>query len=673
MSPVTAHLDLPLPAANSKTARALDKHTHAWLLLTTALAMSPLLLQLPLVFSGILLGTSLLVATLGWKRPLPAALRVLLVFTLLVALGWQMGVRPGRDSGGALLAAMLALKPGELHSLRDARSLLGFALFTPFAAFLLDQGPLTLALALLAVICTLLTLQQLASQETGCAAAPLRRQWKVVGRLLLVGLPLTLSAFWLLPRLSTPLWGVPDYAQAKPGLSDTMEPGTWLDLLGDDSPVLRAVFFGETPPPQQRYWRGPVLTQFDGRIWRRLRRPARYYPVPEVIAKPPQWDYRVEYEPSQRNELVALELPLEVPEGATLNADVILFSNKDLNKPTQWRMRAAQVEQFQVDLPPRLREQTLQLPTGFNPRTLALGQQWRSEAGEGLEADRVIVQRALEWMGQEFSYTLDTVLAGRHSADEFLFEQKTGFCEHFSSAFAILMRSAGIPARIVTGYVGGEYNRFGNYWLIRKERAHAWTEVWLPERGWVRADPTAAVAPERILDTLASLSAAVQDEDGGGGGIDITTHWQRLIELGDWLRSSWNTAVLSFDADMQQQLLSPFGVEKLNPAQLVGLFSALAAFALALMVWLLARGERQRDPLLRAWQRLCRRYVRLGLARQHHEPALQWAKRVEQKHPGSGLVALSQRFNRARYAKPSTVNRANLLRDITRHRPKSKK
>jgi len=670
MTTVSAPLG-SLPA-NSKTARALNPHTHAWLLLTAALAMLPLLLQLPLMLTGILLFTSTLVATLGWKRPLPVTLRVLLVFTLLVALGWQLGLRPGRDSGGALLAAMLALKPGELHTLRDARSLLGFALFTPFAAFLLDQGPLTLGLALLAVICTLLTLQQLASQETGSAAPPLRTQWKVVGRLLLVGLPLTLSAFWLLPRLSTPLWGVPDYAAAKPGLSDTMEPGQWLDLLSDDSPVLRAVFFGATPPPQQRYWRGPVLTQFDGRIWRRLRRPPRYYPVPEVIATQPQWEYRLEYEPSQRTELVALELPLDVPEGATLNADFILFSNKDLNSPTQWRIRSAQVVQFQADLPPRVREQTLQLPTGFNPRTLALGQQWRNEAGYGPEADIAIVNRALEWIGREFSYTLDTPLAGRHSADEFLFEQKAGFCEHFSSAFAVLMRSAGIPTRIVTGYVGGEYNRFGNYWLVRKERAHAWTEVWLPERGWVRTDPTAVVAPERILDTLANLGATQQGEEGEAGW-DISTHWQRLIELGDWLRSSWNTAILSFDADTQQQLLSNWGVEKLNPAQLVGLFSALAALALALMVWLLARGERQRDPLLRAWHRLCRRYTRLGLARQHHEPALQWAKRVEQNYPGSGLVSLSQRFNRVRYAQPSTINKANLLRDLARHRPKSKR
>jgi len=670
MSTVLAHhLDASLPA-KGKTARALDAHTHAWLLLTAALAMVPLLLQLPLVLTGILLCTAIIVSILGWKRPLPTALRVLLVFTLLAALGWQLGLRPGRDSGGALLAAMLALKPGELNTLRDARSLLGFALFTPFAAFLLDQGPLTLGLALLAVMSTLLTLQQLASQETGCAAAPLRRQWKVVGRLLLVGLPLTLSAFWLLPRLSTPLWGVPDYSMAKPGLSDTMEPGQWLDLLTDDTPVLRATFFGATPAPQQRYWRGPVLTQFDGRTWRRLRRPPHYYPVPEVIASQPQWDYRVEYEPSQRTELVALELPLEIPEGTTLNADLILFSNKDLNNPTQWRLRSAQVEQFQVDLPPRLREQTLQLPTGFNPRTLALGQQWRNEAGYGLEADKAIIKRALEWIGREFSYTMDTPLAGRHSADEFLFEQKAGFCEHFSSAFTLLMRSAGIPARIVTGYAGGDYNRFGGYWLVRKERAHAWTEVWLPDRGWVRADPTAVVAPERILDTLANLSAA--EQGGGEGELYAGTYWQRLIELGDWLHSSWNTAILSFDADTQQQLLRPWGVEKLNPAQLVGLFSALAALALALMVWLLARGERQRDPLLRAWHRLCRRYTRLGLARQNHEPALQWAQRVEQTYPGSGLVILSQRFNRARYAPPSAVNKANLLRDLARHRPKSK-
>ncbi|WP_172675110.1 transglutaminase-like domain-containing protein, partial [Stenotrophomonas pictorum] len=289
------------------------------------------------------------------------------------------------------------------------------------------------------------------------------------------------------------------------------------------------------------------------------------------------------------------------------------------------------------------------------------GRQWRSEAG-GDEA--AIVQRALQWITGEFAYTLETPLAGRHSADEFLFEQKAGFCEHFSSAFVVLMRSAGIPARVVTGYAGGVRNRFGDYWVVRKMDAHAWSEVWLSGRGWVRVDPTAAVATERIYDTL-------EDRLGraNAGGFDVAGQWNQLAQLGDWMRRGWNDMVLSFDARRQQQLLRPLGIERLQPAQLIALFAVLALLTVGAMIRLLARGERERDPLLRAWHRLGARYTRLGLAREPHESATAWAQRVEEKHPGSDLPLLSQRFSDARYAGAQS-DLASLLADLRRHRPK---
>jgi len=653
------------------TPRPFDQRTHVQLLLTTALAMLPLLLQLPLNLSVLFAGVAGIIAFLGWRRPLPLLLKIILVLTLLVAISLQLGSRPGRESGCALLVAMLTLKPGELHSVRDARSLLGFALFVPFSAFLLDQGPLTSLLTLLAVIATLLSLQQLVFQEIGGPQSNWQGQAQVIGRLLLVGLPLTLSAFWLVPRLATPLWGAPEYLTGKPGLADSMEPGQWLDLINDDSPVLRARFFGTEPEPQYRYWRGPVLTLFDGRTWRRLQRPARRNLLPEIRHDASvQWHYQLDYEPSERDELVVLELPLDAPEDSVLNADYTLFSQKDLTTPTQWQLRSAPVQQFQTELPPRLRELSLYLPENFNPRTLALGQQWRTEAGEGAAADSVIVNRALEWIGRDFSYTMDTPLPGRHSADEFLFQYQAGFCEHFSAAFVILMRSAGIPARIVTGYAGGNYNRYGQYWLIRRDHAHAWAEVWIAERGWVRVDPTAAVAPERILDTINDRLIAREAAAASGGGIDVGLQWQRMVQWGDWLRNSWNTAVLSFDAKTQRVMLRPLGVDQLTPTQLTGLFALLSILAVVLMLAWLARGEREQDRLLRAWHRLGRRYNRIGLGRQPHEPALQWAQRVEQQQPGSGLIALSQRFNLVRYAL-HPADQTALLRDITRHRPPS--
>ena len=196
---------------------------------------------------------------------------------------------------------------------------------------------------------------------------------------------------------------------------------------------------------------------------------------------------------------------------------------------------------FAPELRPTLRRMALQLPSGFNPRTIALAQRWRGEAGEGAAADAAIAQRAMRMINQDFGYTLAVPLAGRNAVDEFLFQTRAGYCEHFSSAFVVLMRAARIPARVVTGYVGGYRNPIGGYWLVRNSDAHAWAEVWLPGRGWVRFDPTAAVAPERIYDTLA-------DRTPGAGGLGGLGNLTPVQDLGDWRRRGWNDVVLGFDA-----------------------------------------------------------------------------------------------------------------------------
>lgn len=641
-------------------APTLDRNARTWTLASAALALLPLLLQLPPMLATVIAVAALLTAALSWRRVLPMPVRLLLVLGMLAAIVWQMGlVRPGRDTGCALLAAMLAIKSSELRSLRDARSLLGFALFSPFAAFLLDQGPLTTLLAALAGLCALLALQRLAQGEGHADALPLRGQLKGVGRLLALGLPLALASFWLFPRLSTPLWGVPERAVSTPGLSDSMEPGQWLDLMADDTPALRVQFFGAVPDPDQRYWRGPVLTDFDGRRWTRDR--ARTQRPPAIVdAGARGWDYQIDYEPTDRRQLVALDLPTRAPEGSTLDADMSLLSDRTLSALSRWRLHSAPPQHFDSALPPYLRRAALQLPAGFNPRTATLARQWRHEAGSN---DEAVVRRALQWITTDFSYTLDTPVAGRDPIDEFLFGYKAGFCEHFSSAFVVLMRNAGIPARVVTGFAGGTRNRVGDYWVVRRMDAHAWAEVWLPQRGWVRVDPTAAVAPERILDTL-------DDRLLAEAGNPLQQRWLQLGQMGDWLRRGWNDLVLSFDARRQQQLFKPLGLDDLKPGQLLSGFVMAALAAVLWMAWLLARGERERDPLLRAWHRLGRRYARLGLAREPHEPALLWARRVHARRPDPALLALSQRFADARYAGTCT-DLASLLRDLRRHRPTS--
>lgn len=642
----------------TERAPLLDLHARGWALASTGLALLPLLLQLPTVLAGTIAGVALLTALVSRRGLLPVTVRLVLVLAMLALIYLQMGIRPGRDTGCALLAAMLAIKSSELHSLRDARSLLGFALFAPFAAFLLDQGPLTTLLATLAGLCALLALQRLAQVEGQARPPALRQQLRGVLRLLVIGLPLAMATFWLFPRLSQPLWGLPDRAVSRPGLSDTMEPGQWLDLMADDTPALRAQFQGPVPPADQRYWRGPVLSHFDGRRWIRDRHSEGRAPAP-VQSGPPRWTYTIDYEPTDRRQLVALDLPVSAPAGAQLTADYSLVSDRTLSSLSRWTLQSAPPQLFGTNLSPWQRQLALQLPDGFNPRTAALARKWRAEAGND---DAALVRRSLDWIRAEFAYSLDAELPGRNAVDEFLFDQKVGFCEHFSSSFVVLMRNAGVPARVVTGFAGGVRNPLGNYWVVRRMDAHAWAEVWLPGRGWVRVDPTAAVAPERIYDTLEDRLGA---EAGGMQGA-----WLQTGQAMDWLRRGWNEMVLSFDASRQQQLLKPLGMPDLSPAQLISGLVVTTMLALGAMAWVLARGERERDPLLRAWHRLGRRYAKLGLAREPSEPATEWAHRVDAHRGNPELLALSQRFVHARYA-GTHVDRASLLADLRRHRPSS--
>ncbi len=647
-----------------RTSLELDAASRRGVLLAGAACLLPLLLQLP----GLLaLAVALIAATSGLlaaRRNVPGWLRALLALGLLGLVLAQGGFSFGRDTGCALLAAMLAIKPSELRSIRDARSLLGFALFAPFATFLLDQGPLSLLLGLLGVVLALSAMVRLSAQESGLAPATgdRRRQLALVLRLVAIGLPLALAAFWLFPRIATPLWGVPQLSAARPGLSDEMSPGQWLDLMADDTPALRATFNGAVPAPEQMYWRGPTLSDFDGRSWTASEW-LRHLPPAEVTHGTPVWDYEITLEPTERHLLVALEMPVDLPEGMRASHDYTLTSARRLDQLSRWRLRSAPPRQFEADLPATLRALSLRLPEGFNPRTHALAQQWRAEGDD----DAAIVARALAWIRAELAYTLDTPLPGRHAVDEFLFEQKAGFCEHFSSAFTVLMREAGIPARVVTGYVGGVRNRYGDYWVVRRMDAHAWAEVWLDGRGWVRVDPTAAVAPERIYDTLEDRLGAGAGGIGGGDGLLLP-----LRDLGDWALQGWNDFVLGFDAGRQQRLLQRFGIRNLDAPALIALFSLCAALALGWMLWLVARGERERDPLLRAWRQLGRRYARLGLARRADEPATAWAQRVAAAQAdGAGpLQEITRRFVAARYAADAGSNAdPDLLRALRAHRP----
>jgi transglutaminase-like putative cysteine protease len=633
---------------------------RAWCMAAAAACLLPLLLQVPTGLAWTLAAIAAL--GVGVVRPWPMVLRLTVLALLGVYVLVSHNFSLGRDTGCAMLASLLALKPFETRSLRDARSLLGFSLFAPFTAFLQDQGPLVLGLSLPAVVLQLVALSVLAEQRPGAPEPQVgRSRLRTVGMAVLLGLPLALAGFWLFPRLGSPLWGMPENAIGRSGLGDRMSPDEWVELFADDRPALRVHFEGAEPGLQDMYWRGQVLWEFDGQTWSRGSAFTSGAP-PRIVPLAASYRYRAVMEPTDRRYLVTLDLPLAAPSLGQLTDDLSVSTDRPVDKLLQYTGTSVVQAGFPEGLSRLQERRALALPQNLNPRTRALAERWRSEANGD---DIAVVRRALAWIEQDFSYSLTVPPTGRHAVDEFLFDTRVGFCQHFSSAFAALMRGAGIPSRVVLGYSGGYRNRYGDYWVVRKMDAHAWTEVWLRGRGWVRVDPTAAVAPERILDTV---------EDLARREALLPETFAPLRDIGDWVRRGWNDLVVSFDAARQASLLRPLGVRQASTGQLVAAFAIGAGLALGLTLWVLLRGRpKPRDPLVAAWFAFTRRLRRAGLAKAPAEPPLSFGERLAAALPAQAeqLRSLSRRYAAWRYAAATLPpeDKTRLIAELRAYRP----
>ncbi|MGH8028504.1 MAG: transglutaminase TgpA family protein, partial [Arenimonas sp.] len=596
----------------------------------------PLLAHVPPWLALLFVATGGVGAALKHRPPALLRLALTLAFAGLVLGAFRFAI--GRDTGVAGLFAMLSLKPMEVFSRRDARSLLGFGLFCPFAAFLQDQGVLTAMLAVPAVLGVLMAWAELVP---GSDHRPLRLQLRQAAFATLVAMPLALAGFWLFPRLGTPMWGLPDNAQKKMGLGDRMTPNEWLDVLVDDSPALRATFPDGAPPQEQMYWRGPVLSDYDGEAWSRdliLER----LPVPPVRGADAAIRYEVTLEPTDRHELVLLDLPIAAPSGSRLDSGRVAISDRAVQTLLSYQGTSSPMARFGEQLSDRERQGNLRLPPDRNPRTRELARQWSAQTPDAA----MLTRRFMQMVQRDFKYSISVPPLGRDATDEFLFDTKIGFCQHFSSAYAEFMRSAGIPARVVTGYAGGHRNDIGDYWVVYRKDAHAWAEVWIEGQGWRRVDPTAAVAPENILDTLEDRQ--LQQQEGFA-----SQFLSPALDTGDFLRKTWNDLVLGFNSARQKTLLRPIGLEEADAGQLVIAFAIGAVLALALTLWLLLRQHvDESEPMVLAWRRFARHLGNgTGLARASHEPPLAYAGRIAQAVPTAAgpVLALSHRYVAWRY------------------------
>lgn len=581
--------------------------------LATHLGHLPLWLSLPI---------AVLLPLRAWSRlrgaaTVRAVIRLPLTALLLVLVMTNFGNVFGREPGSVLGCGLLALKLLETERVRDARVAIGFAAFVLMSALLFAQD-LLFSMAICAVLVLLLAALAALQPAPLDAARPLRASLRLACALLLAGLPLAAAAFVLVPRLASPLWGSPGNDRAaRTGLGERMAPGELTDLLIDDTPAFRVVFDGAAPPQRQRYFRAIVMWDFDGAAWTRG---ATYrYPTEAARSTGASAGYTITLEPTDRRWLPALDVPIEAPPSARIAADRVLIADGKVTQPHRYHVQSALNYTLAPELSAEQRSRTLALPDGFNPRARALAKQWR-DAGRD---DDGVVEAALALFHASFTYTLNAPLLGRDSIDDFLFSTQRGFCEHYASAFVFLMRSAGIPARVVTGYQGGWWNARENYLLVRQSDAHAWAEIWTAAHGWRRIDPTAAVSPARV-----ELGAAAAN-----GAADWTqSEWLREMRNRlDFANRLWTEGIIRFDALRQKGMLSSFGVGDANPGDLLLALSAvLGAAMLVATLWALRLGSPPvpGDALDRAWARLAARLDRAGVPRRSAEGPLDLRRRL---------------------------------------------
>ena len=618
--------------------------------LAVGCALLPHLQRLP-AWLGVALVIAVASRVLLRRRGFGAAARwIRLPLTIaLIALTWrEYGNVFGRDAGAALATGLLALKLLETEKIRDARVGLGFAAFVLMSALLFDQGlaaTVLVSAALIVVIAALAALQPAPLP----AAHPNWRMFKLALTLFAVGVPLALAGFVLIPRLSSPLWGTPSDQRPRIGLSDSMKPGSMTDLLIDESPAMRVVFDTPIAHPDQQFFRAVVLWDFDGATWVRGRN-AGYQRADPVQANVTPTHYTVTMEASERRWVPSLDVPLDAPEGTRLSSERVILANEPLSQPRALHLSSALRYRLGDQLTVADRQSALGLPAQRNPRTLALAREWRELFPDDPQS---IVDSALAMYHSRFTYTLAPPLLGRDSVDEFLFSTQSGYCEHYASSFVVLMRAAGIPARVVTGYQGGWWSRSGDYLLIRHSDAHAWAEVWIDDQGWVRVDPTAAVNPSRVI----------LGNDGSGQLAWFEGNWLRdLRNRVDGVNRLWTEAVVQFNALRQKQALTRFGISDASQRDLMTalVIAVIVILTLATLGALRQPQTRRSDALERAWRTLCERIAKQGPARHDNEGPRDYAKRVAVS-PGSSrtqALALIEHYITLRYAWPAVDPKA---------------
>jgi transglutaminase-like putative cysteine protease len=581
-----------------------------WLtgLLTIAAALPHWWNLHPLISASLLVFVSL--RLLLWptpQKPAPGWLMLLLLPATLALVLYHANWTEGRQFGVALLVVMAGMKLLEMKARRDLYVAVFLGYFVLVTLFLFYQSPLlTLYVLLVSTGFTALLIAVNLIDDALPWAMLLRR----AGILVLTSIPVMILLFVLFPRLDGPLWSLNLGSSGVTGMSDNIRMGSISRLSQSSEVAFRVRFKGKPPPAAQRYWRGMVLWQTDGRNWERedSALPAeRFLPLVSPL------DYEITMETSGQPWLFPLDHVLGPAPSLSLNTDGELNTGSPIDTRKTWQLSSSTAVRSSV-LAGREWEMGLQLPDAISARTEQLAAQLRGRHRNDAE----VVQAALRFFhDQPFIYTLEPPLLSGDPVDGFLFDTRRGFCEHYATSFVVLMRLADIPSRVVIGYQGGELNPLGGHLVIRQSDAHAWAEVWLDKRGWVRVDPTAAVAPERIehsINNQAYATGAAVTFNLGDSPAFIAGMARRLKWFRDNLQLNWHYWVVGFNSARQQTLLQKLGLSRLQNYQL-GVAAAVGAILLGSLAFFLGMRERRgrKDPVQQAYLKFRRKLEKSGL------------------------------------------------------------
>ncbi|WP_339648315.1 DUF3488 and transglutaminase-like domain-containing protein [Halopseudomonas pelagia] len=662
----------------------IPRNSLAWLLTAQIVVLLPQLPRLPIWVAALWLGCALWrvqIQRMRWRYPgtlfkaAAIGLTVLGVFT-------SQGTLIGLDAAVLLLLLLFMLKLLEMRNPRDAMVVIYLGFFIVATAFLFDQSIL-LALyqcfSLLVLVAALVGLHQTPGRNDPA------RAFKTGAVLLVQAIPLMLVLFLLFPRIG-PLWSVNAPGQsAATGLAESMAPADIANLARSGELAFRASFTDDIPPHSELYWRALTLSRFDGRRWSHSSlasggSPGDWTPQGEAL------EYQVMTRATQQPWVFSLRGATTEDDALVLTRDFMLQSKRPISQTTTYTAISYPGSVLQAEeLDPLQWRLYTGLPEDVDPRSRA----WAAELRRQYPDDGDLLQALLRHFNREpFHYTLRPPTLGQHSNDEFLFDSQRGFCAHFAGAMTFVLRAAGIPARVVAGYQGGELNPRGNYVLVHQFDAHAWVEAWLPGQGWVSVDPTFQVAPERIER---GLQAAMQGE---GSFLEDSLmasaryrniNWVNALRLGwDDLNYQWQLRVLGFESERQmaffQRWLGTTDWQRVG----VILLLAAAAVMIPLALWTLRPGRQHRDSRQRAWQRLDRRLARLHLRALRGEGPRVWQARLAIALPAQRevLAAFFDEYVQQMYglgaARPNRQQQAKLnrhlallLRQLPRKRPAS--